>query len=422
MSDANTPSGEAHLKASLDALGGRLDSALNDWQTAEVEKRAELEKQIDVLKAGQAEMQERLKAEKQYHLPGVESATSVNQKDAFSVGRAVRAIATHNWVGAEYEKEVFSQVSKTAMDTTVGGGAATGGYIIPEEALTSVINKLVAKSVAFRLGAQELSATHTPLTIPRVGTATTAAWVAENAAISDNHMVFEQISLTPHTLASRVILSNTLLETSLPAADQVIETDMATQLQLGLDKGVLEGSGSSGQPTGIVETSGVNTQTATDAQVTYEELVDFVAAVRDDNGLDGSLGWAMNPKMLTQIQKIKSDAMLQDSDATADPTTITGGAGHQMSRIVISDAAPTMILGYPYEVTTQLSGDSGTGLGQKAMIFGNWNDVMVARWGGMRILASSTSDDGFSKDQTHIRGTLRVDVGVRQPLSFCVAS
>ena len=420
MSDANIPSGEAHLKASLDALGERLDGALNDWRNAEVEKRAEIEKSIETLKAGQAEMQERLKEERQYHLPGVEAATSSHQKDAFSVGRAVRAIATHNWAGAEYEKEVFQQVSKTAMDTGESSGAATGGYIIPEEALTSVINKLVAKSVSFRLGAQELAAAHTPLTIPRVGTATTAAWVAENAAITDNHMVFEQISLTPHTLASRVILSNTLLETSLPAADQVIETDMATQLQLGLDKGVLEGSGSSGQPTGIVETSGVTTQTATDGGITYEELVDFVAAVRDDNGLDGSLGWAMNPKMLTQIQTIKSDGFQPDSSGGA--ATVTEGSGHQMSRIVISEAAPTMVLGYPYEVTTQLSGDAGSGVGQKSMIFGNWNDVMVARWGGMRILASSTSDDAFSKDQTHIRGTLRVDVGVRQPLSFCVAS
>ena len=47
---------------------------------------------------------------------------------------------------------------------------------------------------------------------------------------------------------------------------------------------------------------------------------------------------------------------------------------------------------------------------------------MIARWGGLRLMASNTSDDAFSKDQTHIRGTIRVDVGLRHVESFSYAS
>ena len=58
----------------------------------------------------------------------------------------------------------------------------------------------------------------------------------------------------------------------------------------------------------------------------------------------------------------------------------------------------------------------------RSMLFGNFDDVMIARWGGMRLLASDTSDDAFSKDQTHIRATMRVDVAVRHAESFTYAS
>tara|TARA_R110000824_G_scaffold174733_1_gene352880 strand:- start:1231 stop:1404 length:174 start_codon:yes stop_codon:yes gene_type:complete len=56
------------------------------------------------------------------------------------------------------------------------------------------------------------------------------------------------------------------------------------------------------------------------------------------------------------------------------------------------------------------------------MCFGNWNDLMVARWGGLRLAASTDGDNAFSLDQTHIRATLRADVAVRQAKSFSYAS
>ena len=57
-----------------------------------------------------------------------------------------------------------------------------------------------------------------------------------------------------------------------------------------------------------------------------------------------------------------------------------------------------------------------------ALLFGNWDDILVAMWGGLRLKASDTSDDAFSKDQTHIRALLRADTALRHPESFVRAS
>ena len=68
-----------------------------------------------------------------------------------------------------------------------------------------------------------------------------------------------------------------------------------------------------------------------------------------------------------------------------------------------------------------MAAPTGSAGDTRSILFGNFDDVMIARWGGMRLLASDTSDDAFSKDQTHIRATMRVDVAVRHAESFTYA-
>ena len=88
-----------------------------------------------------------------------------------------------------------------------------------------------------------------------------------------------------------------------------------------------------------------------------------------------------------------------------------------ISNQVVAEGAATSILGYPFYTSTSLTAPSGATV-TNSMCFGNWNDVMVARWGGLRLAASTDGDNAFSLDQTHIRATLRADVAVRHAASF----
>lgn len=390
------------LEGQLEALGKSLEGTIEEWQTAEAGKRTELESKIKGLEAGIGELRETIKEEKRFHLPGVEAAKG-GERDAFSLARACRAIASKSFDNAPYEQEVFQNMRSKALSQ---GLDSAGGYIVPEEAILSVIEKLKAQVVAFDLGATEMQCTGVPCVIPKISTSATAYWVNENSTITESPLVFDQISLSPKTVAGRVVLSNLLLETSQPSADTIIEQDLAQQLGLAVDSAVLKGGGT-GEPTGIMADSFVtkiDTDLTSTTAPTVAQLLEFPDTLMSANALRGSLGWVLHPKALTQIRQIKSE------NATL------GTPNLEVSRFMLGDGPLNTLLGYPYRVSTQMTAPAADD--DYSMLFGNFSDVMVARWGGLRLLASNTSDDAFSKDQTHIRATMRMDVGLRHPESF----
>jgi len=392
---------ENYFEAQLKSLGDTVQSHIEEWRTEDGERRKELEQTIKSLENEIGQVKEQLAEERRAHLPGVEIAKG-NEREAFSLSRACRALARKDFNDAPYEAEVFANMKAKAMSQ---GTDTAGGYIVPEEAIAQVIEKLKAQVIAYDLGARDMACTGVPVTIPKLSTAATGYWVSENSTITPSDLGFEQINMTPKTVAGRVILSNLLLETSQPAADQIIEQDLAQQLGLAVDLGVLNGSsgGGAGEPVGIIQTSGVGTFTTTmDASTapSVDELMDAIDDLSTNNALRGKLGWAMHPLALSKCRQILENG---------------GGTYIPVAPVNTTTGFADTLFGYPIRTSTQLPTVAS---GSNSIIFGNWDDVMIARWGGMRLLASDTSDDAFSKDQTHIRATMRVDVAVRHAESF----
>jgi HK97 family phage major capsid protein len=96
---------------------------------------------------------------------------------------------------------------------------------------------------------------------------------------------------------------------------------------------------------------------------------------------------------------------------------VTGGTDNKANiqpmgtrALLTGTASDRRLLEYPVKVSTQLSdGD---------VYFGNWADVIVAQWGGLRL--DMTNAVGFTTAQNHIRALTYVDSGLRHPQSFCV--
>ena len=394
---------EAAFERQLEALGNTLESTIEEWRSAEEGKRDELTEKITALESAVEEVKTNLADERRSHLPGVEVSQG-GERDAFSMARACRAIASKDFSNAPYEKEVFDNTRTKAMSAGVD---PAGGYIVPEDALSGIVERLKANVIAYELGARDLAVSGTPVTIPKITSSATGYWVSENATITASDLGFEQINMTPKTVAGRVILSNLLLETSVPAADSVIEEDLASQLGIAVDLGILDGSsgGGAGEPVGIMQTSGVGTVT-TVAQIgtppTVSEMMDFLTDLDTNNALFGRLGWALHPLALSEIRQ-----MTVNYSASSVP----------LDNMNMATGGPGTILGHPYRTSTQMTAPTASNFA-RSMCFGNWDSVMVARWGGLRLLASDTSDDAFSKDQTHIRATMRCDVALRHPEAF----
>lgn len=379
------------LKQFEQVVGKKIDES-------RAEDKAAFEKFVDdKIKAAAEEIARKYAV---HSIPGSADVKEKGQK--YSLVRVMAGIATGDYSVCPMERSMHDQLKSKAM--TFGSDTA-GGFLVPNEVLTSeIIPLLYAESVAMQLGATQLNGlTKAPVQIPRVSGGTTAYWVAEAGAITASDLTLEQLQMSPRGLAALTVVSDLLQMLDSPGVENMIRMDMARQLALKLDLAIMKGTGGT-QPQGIIGYTGVNTTTVSDP-ATYDQLLAMVSEVRADNALSGRLGWALSNADMLELEQIKDvkvpPATAGDGDTNVQPlgsrTLLSGGAGNRM------------LLEYPVRVSTQLAdGD---------VIFGNWADVVVAQWGGLRL--DMTNAVGFTSAQNHIRALTYVDAGLRHPQSFC---
>lgn len=327
----------------------------------------------------------------------------------FSFARAICAISTKNWSGAKWEREVIEEGYKQrnvdapdkrdlSQDTDTAGG-----FLVPEEHRVPLIDFLYANTVLDKLNIQRLSGLRgAPVVIPRLGTSATAAFVAEGSIIAESDQAFQQVTLNPRELASRTALSNRLLRLSIPAAEQIVRTNLMRAAALELDEQALLGTGAGANPTGVTQFAGVQDfdfGSPDGGAVTYEKLVDVVNLLDTANIEEDSRAWVFNPILRRQIAKIV--------DGDLRPIFWQNSAfGGQF--------LPPMrdLLGYPWFTTTQIETNltKGAGTNLTRLIFGRWQEFILGMWQDMEILATNVGADAFERNQTHVRIVMEVDL------------
>jgi HK97 family phage major capsid protein len=374
------------LTKQLESVFGKKLEEFNAEQKAATAKAIE-----EKFKAYEAELARKSAV---FSLPGSADATHKGRK--FSLVRAIAGLITGDFSICEMERAMHNEVKAKAMSF---GSDTAGGFLVPNEVMLSeIIPLLRAESVAMQLGATQIGVNgKAPLQIPRVSGGTTAYWVAEAGTITSSDLTLEQLQLTPRMLAALTVVSDLLSVLDSPGIENMIRQDMAQALALKLDLAVMKGTGGT-QPQGIIGYTGVNTTTISDP-ATYDQLLAAISEVRADNALAGRLGWAVSNADMLELEQIK--------DVSSGGTNTSH---QQLQRRQLLNPDGTQLLGYPIKVSTQLADGN--------IIFGNWADVVIAQWGGLRLEA--TNAVGFTSAQNHIRALTYVDVGLRHPQSFCV--
>jgi len=339
-------------------------------------------------------------------LPGVE-----DEKEQFSFAKAIYAIRTGDWSIAPFEKAVFEETRKKAMST---GTDSAGGYIVPTQYITDLIEMLRAESIVMALGATVLdNLTGSPVEIPKQTGGATAYWVGENAAITASDLTLGQLSMSPKAVAALVKMSARLANLSNPSAEAMVRRDIAQALALAIDLAALRGSGTGGQPTGIANTAGINTVAiGTDGgDFTFETAADMVGTLEDSNALRGPLGYAMNPKVSKKLKKTRIPQF-------------SGDTGGDFVMLPMSNENLADALGYDFKTSTQIPTNltKGTGTNLSEVYFGNWQELIIAEWGGLELMASNETSDAFEKNQIWVRAIQEVDIAVRHPESFCLVN
>lgn len=169
--------------------------------------------------------------------------------------------------------ERLSSHGKEMRDLSRTDGA--GGEFVPPLWLQEewIALQRAGRVTADLVGSLPLPAGTNSINIPKVSTGTAAAiQTADNAAVSEADAVTTSISVPVHTIAGQQDISLQAVEQSMPGLDQVMAQDLAADYAAKLDAQVINGSGASGQATGILNTSSILSVTYTDASPSVPEL------------------------------------------------------------------------------------------------------------------------------------------------------
>ena len=204
--------------------------------------------------------------------------------------------------------------------------------------------------------------------------------------------------MSPKTVGAYVDISRKLMIQSSPTAEQIFRNDMVAQLGTAVDSVGINGGGSN-EPTGILQTSGIGSVAlgTNGAAPTWASVVDLIKEIAIDNAEQGSLAFLTSP---AGAAKMRSTVRVSSTD----------------SKMILPDSGE--LFGYPIISSSLVPSDltKGTGSNLSAMIFGNFNDLVVGEWGSLDVLLDPYT--GSSTGAMRVTAFLDCDIAVRHAESF----
>lgn len=342
--------------------------------------------------------------------PTAEVGLSGGEKQRYSVLRALRALVDKDWTNAGFERECHQAILKRAgiaeapnngfyvpyeiqqRDMTATTGNA-GGYVVATDNLAgSFIDLLRNRAVVAQLGATMMTGLVGNVTIPKQTAAATAYWLTNEAtAITESQMTLGQLALSPKNVGAYTELSRQLMLQSSPAADALVMNDLARVLALAIDLAALEGSGASGQPTGISQTAGIGSVTGT--SIDYAKVLEFQTDVAGGNALAANCAYVTTPAVASLLKQRVAFS------STASPLWEGG----------ILDGN---LQGFRAVATNSVTAAS--------MVFGDFSQVVIGEWGMLELALNPYAN--FAAAISGIRAIQTVDIGIRQAGAFSRAT
>lgn len=342
-----------------------------------------------------------------YDAPVQEVGLSKTEIKRFSLMRAINALANPTDRAAQRAAAFEFECSEAAQRAF---GQSAQGILIPADVLRqwnkrdlnssddaglvgqnfrpdAFVDALRNASSVMQAGATMLTGLQGNVKIPKKSATSSGGWFAEGSAASESEMTITSITMAPKTVGAYTDVTRNLMMQGSPDVESLIRTDLAESLALAIDLGALAGTGSSGQPTGIKATSGINTKDFAATNPTFAEIVGMETEVGTDNALRGNLAYILNAAMYGALKTTTKDS--GSGQFVVEPNGNVNGR-----KVIVSNQVA--------------AGDA---------YFGNFADLLIGMWGGLDILV-----DPYTASTT---GTVRVvamqsvDVAVRHAVSFC---
>jgi HK97 family phage major capsid protein len=289
------------------------------------------------------------------------------------------------------------RITASGLDTKTN---AAGEYTVGTRVSPNIVDQLRAATAVLRLGAQWLPGLKYNFQLPLESNVLTAGWVSENpgsdVAAADPSLGVRM--LKGHPMQATTSYSRQLLAQSTPNIEAWMGSRLARAHGLLLDKAAIHGSGTGNEPTGLLNISGIGNVAVgvNGGALTSAHVIGLESAVSDANADVGNLAWLTNSKQRAKLRAVPE---------------LTSGTFP-----IWKDGT---MLGYPTAVSNQVRSDltKGTSSNCSALIFGNWNALIVAEFNGAMEV---TFDPYAQKKQGMIEVTsyAAYDIGLSTLLSF----
>jgi len=341
---------------------------------------------------------------------GTETDIGLTQKEVreYSFLRAMNALANPGdraaWEAAAFEREVSeagakaagkssrgifvpSEILRNKRDLTAGTNNAGGFTVATDLLAASFIEMLRNRAVVMRSGATMLSGLVGNVAIPKQSAAATAYWVAENSAPTESQQTLAQVTMNPKTVGAWTDISRRLLNQSSIDVEAMVRRDLSSVIALAIDAAALYGSGSSNQPTGIKNQTGVNTKDFAATNPTFAELVAMETEVATDNADIGTMVYLFNPAQR---------GALKTTEKATNTAQFVWEPGNTVN-------------GYRTETSNQVTAGD--------VFFGNFADLLIGMWAGLDLMVDPYS--GSTAGTVRVVALQDIDIAVRNAVSFC---
>lgn len=334
------------------------------------------------------------------------------ERKSYSLVRALECAKTGNWRDAPMEREVSDELHKAlgsnhplrvhefilpvdALQRDLTTSTASAGGFLVESEVPSVIAALSNRLVLNRLGVETMTGLKANQTIARVGATASCTWqVTEaTAAAETTTLSLSQAALSAKTVLAHIEMSRQLKMMAPDLAEQAARNNLAQALAAEIERVAFNGSGASGEPLGLLNTSGIGTFNG--ASITYANVLESQTDVLNANALgeESTLGYACRPAVASVLAQRQGFSTL---------TPLWTGSLHA-----------GQIVGAP--AYSSLTIPAAT------LVCGDFQKMMIAEWGaGVTITVNPYAN--FQAAITGYQAALTMDVGLAWQSAFTVAT
>jgi HK97 family phage major capsid protein len=387
------------IKDEVEMLSTQMQPLLMEFQ------RRQSDSQIKAITDQVTELTEAVKAtHERARLPEFASLTGSDEGTGYHGGE----FSVFKDIAQTYKGGKAGQAASERLEEAFGSKAnseltdAAGGYLVNPQRLgvygtrERLAGELVARIPSLNINTDSIE-------LVKATNALSAGWVADLATKPEGTSpAFSLFNANVFTVAGLAVASNQLLEDS--SIDRYLIDQLTRRINHVIETGVIAGTGT-GQPLGILGTSGVQTQTYTDATPTVAEFLPQVAqaiAKVQDVGFTNASLIVMRPQLWTQIitttdPSITGHVEFVYGASAADPR------GRQANESIF---VQRQLFGVPVVLSMNIPTNLGAGTNESRAIVANFDDDLFLNRSSLQV--DKSEHVYFTSNQTVFRAERRV--------------